>query len=236
MPETIPPPTPTEIMAIADLKPHPKNYREHGPGQIKHIVASIKEHGIYRNVVVAQDGTILAGHGVVKAALAMGRETIPVVRVPLDANSPLALKLLAGDNEISRGAKQDDRMLAGMLDDIRKAMHDDPMALLGTGYDEQQLANLLMVTRNPDEIGEQIDPTEHWTGMPEYDEVDPQSLIEAQVVVIFKNAADCKAFSEQMQIKVFGKTPRSWFARWPEQALRDIKSVRFVAGDAPEEP
>jgi hypothetical protein len=58
-------PKTTELIAIKELKPHPRNYRSHPEDQLVHLVNSIKQHGFYRNVVVAKDNTILAGHGVV---------------------------------------------------------------------------------------------------------------------------------------------------------------------------
>ena len=60
------------MTSVEDLTPHPQNYRDHPQDQIAHIVRSIEEHGFYRNVVVAKDNTILAGHGVVQAAQQLG--------------------------------------------------------------------------------------------------------------------------------------------------------------------
>jgi ParB-like chromosome segregation protein Spo0J len=68
-----------EFVPLASLKPHPRNYRIHPDDQLEHIIKSIQEHGFYRNVVAARDGTILAGHGVVQAALKMGLKGVPVV-------------------------------------------------------------------------------------------------------------------------------------------------------------
>ena len=70
-------------VAISGLRPHPRNYREHPEDQLEHIKASIVENGFYRNVVAARDGTILAGHGVVLAATAMGLRKVPVIRLDL---------------------------------------------------------------------------------------------------------------------------------------------------------
>src|SRR5262245_55372260 len=81
----------TVIVEIATLKRHPKNYREHPPEQIEHLKRSIREHGFYRNVVVARDDTILAGHGVVAAARHLGLKTMPVIRLAIDPDTPAAL-------------------------------------------------------------------------------------------------------------------------------------------------
>lgn len=155
----------SEIVEVASLKPHPRNYRTHPEDQLAHIMESIKEHGIYRNVVVAKDGTILAGHGVVEASKKLGMLEIPVVRLPLGPNDSRALKLLAGDNEISRIAGVDDRALTELLKEIKI---EDPDGLLGTGYDDRQLAALAMVTRPSSEIAD-FDAAAEWLGMPTFD-------------------------------------------------------------------
>src|SRR5688572_19601390 len=103
---------PIDDVSITELKPHPRNYREHPDDQLEHICRSIEQHGVYRNIVTASDLTILAGHGVVKAALKLGIKRLRIVRLPIDADSPQALKLLAGDNEIGKLAEVDDRALS----------------------------------------------------------------------------------------------------------------------------
>lgn len=153
------------LRSITDLKPHPQNYRTHPEDQIRHIMQSITEHGLYRNVVVARDNTILAGHGVVTAALRLGGITqIPVVRLDIDPDSATALKVLAGDNEIGRLADNDDRRLTELLRSVRDELGD----LSGTGFDDAMLANLVYVTRDADEIATP-DHAAEWVGMPDYD-------------------------------------------------------------------
>src|SRR5262249_52126942 len=98
-----------ETVSVKLLKPHPRNYQAHPPDQLQHIVRSIEENGLYRNVVVAEDYTILAGHGLTQAWQMMGRDEIPVIRLAIAADSPPALKLLVGDNAISHLAEIDDR-------------------------------------------------------------------------------------------------------------------------------
>jgi ParB-like chromosome segregation protein Spo0J len=65
-----------ETVRLDSLKPHSKNYHYHPDDEIEHIMESVKEHGVYRNIVVAREGTILAGHGVVEAMRRLGIETV----------------------------------------------------------------------------------------------------------------------------------------------------------------
>lgn len=57
----------TKKIDISSLKPHPKNYRQHPEDQLAHLVRSIKQNGVYKNIVVSSDMTILAGHGIAEA-------------------------------------------------------------------------------------------------------------------------------------------------------------------------
>ena len=128
-----------EQVALAGLKPHPRNYRSHPDKQLEHLVASQEQFGVYKPLVIAQDGTVLAGHGVMLAAKQRGEETIACVRMPLKPNEPAALKLMAVDNEVSRLAEDTEEQLAELLKEIGDV--DD---LLGTGYDAEALGDLLL--------------------------------------------------------------------------------------------
>src|SRR4030095_3343335 len=139
--------TTIELLDIATLRPHPRNDRIHPPDEIAHLRQSIREHGIYRNVVIANDGTILAGRGVVQAAKEEGRTQIPGQRRPYGPDDPRALKLLVGDNHIADQSRQDDALLAALLQAIAA---EDPLALLGTGFDEAMLTVLVEGQKVPD--------------------------------------------------------------------------------------
>jgi hypothetical protein len=212
----------TKLVAISELKPHPRNYRQHPDDQLEHIVTSIKEHGFYRNVVIAQDGTILAGHGVVKASQKIGQEFVPAVRLPIDAESPQALKVLAGDNEIAHLSVNDDRALTELLKQIKED-EANLTGLLGTGYDEMMLATLAMVTRPASEIAN-IDEAVQWVGMPQYDEGEER----IKAVVTFRTPEDRLKFMEQLGIeKPLSTNHQTWSFWWPGKGRDDLSSVRF---------
>jgi len=194
---------PTVLVPIAQLRPHPRNYRNHPPDQLAHIKASIAEHGIYRNVVVAREDTILAGHGVVKALAEMGRAEVPVIRLPIDPNSPTALKLLAGDNEIGHLAEVDDRTFTELLLEIKELD-----SLLGTGYDEAMLANLMFVTRG--ETAEQNE-ADQWAaaGMPG----DLNGTLPFKLIVSFQNEADRERFVTEAKLHIMKRESVVWSAR-----------------------
>ena len=129
---------PVLLLPLADLKAHPRNYRTHPEDQLTHLEQSLREHGWFRPIVVANDNTILAGHGIAQAARRLGWTEAPVVRLDLASDSPKALKVLTADNELGRLAIPDDAALANLLREI-----DRDLDLLGTGFDDQALRDLL---------------------------------------------------------------------------------------------
>lgn len=63
------------VVAVAELRPHPRNYNRHDAGQIERLRESLRKFGQVRSVVVQAQGTgwlIVAGHGLVEAARAEG--------------------------------------------------------------------------------------------------------------------------------------------------------------------
>lgn len=179
---------------VSTLKTHPQNYRQHPPDQIKHIADSIQAHGFYRNVVLANDGTIIAGHGVVQAAKFLGIERIPVVQLLIGPDDPRALKVLTSDNEISNLAEVDDRMLTDLL---RRIMQESPDGLDGTGFNEEQLAALTFVTRPRSEIGGKNEAAE-WVGMPGYEEGNPK----ISIIMEFDDDESRQKFADDMKLQI----------------------------------
>jgi hypothetical protein len=206
-----------ELVDIATLLPHPRNYRTHPEDQIAHVAARLREFGQYKNVVVARDWTILGGHGVVLAAQSIGMTQLLVVRLGLDPNSPQALKLLAGDNEVARLAENDDRLLTEMLKEI-----DTLDGLLGSVFDPAMLAALAMVTRPSSELANSNDAAQ-WAGMPEYEEGENP----LRLVVSFRSAGDRKKFCEGAKLVALKMSTQTWSCWWPEKEIDDRSSVRF---------
>jgi hypothetical protein len=198
------------------LKPHPRNYRKHPMSQLRHIIDSIETHGFYRNVVVAKDLTILAGHGVVDAALHMGLAKIPVITMDIEQDDPRAIKLLTGDNEISNLSEVNDRLLTELLKEV---MGEQELGLTGTGFDAEQLASLLMVTRPTSEIKDKNEAAE-WVGMPDW-EVEPAPI---KLIVSFANESDRSEFAAIVGYNLTEKTTSVWF---PPRTRDDNSGLKF---------
>ena len=216
----------SEIVSIDKLTPHPGNYRKHPPEQLDHIVKSIEDNGFYRNIVISKDNFILAGHGVVEASKQMGINQVPVIRVKFNHDEVKAKKILIGDNEISHLGIISDRNLSDMLKEIKEADID---GLLGTGYTDEMLANLVFISRNRSEIKD-MDEASHWTGMPEFDIGEFPYILKVK----FKNKEDMEAFinKSDLDLNRVEKSEKAWSARWPDQEKDDISSVRIDADEA----
>jgi len=208
-------------MPVGQLRPHPRNYREHPDDQLAHIEASLRAHGFYRNVVAANDGTVLAGHGVLKAAKKLGLAELPVVTLPIGPDDPVAIQVMVGDNEIGALAEVNDRVLTDLLKEFRDRQEN----LLGTGFNDEQLAALALVTRNRDELAD-FSAAAAWVGLPGYETGSDDAL---QLVVSFKTEDDRARFVEQhkLRIDIRAVKRRTWSTRWPWTDREDKAAFAF---------
>jgi len=209
--------TKAEPVQLSKLKPHPKHYKVHLDDQLEHLANSIKQHGFYRNIVVANDYTILDGHGVVSACKKLNLKEAPVIKLDIESNSPQALKILTGNNEIGKLAEIDDRKLTELLKEVK-----DKSNLEGTGFNEMMLANLAMITRPASEIAG-INEAVEWVGMPDYIPKENSLLIKIQ----FKNTKDRTKFIEFNNMKAGRENGNTWSYWYPHRDKDDVKSIKF---------
>jgi ParB-like chromosome segregation protein Spo0J len=99
---------------IAELIPDPQNARTHSKRQVDQIRASILEFGFTNPILADPEGHLIAGHGRLLAAKAMGLETVPVIDLEgLSETQKRALRL--ADNKIALNAGWDMEILQGEL-------------------------------------------------------------------------------------------------------------------------
>ncbi len=90
----------------ASLQPYAHNARTHPKRQIEQIVASIREFGFTNPILVDENGAIIAGHGRLLAAKAMGLSEVPTIKLRgLSDAQKRALRL--ADNKIALNAGWD---------------------------------------------------------------------------------------------------------------------------------
>lgn len=130
---------------IAELNPYHRNPRT---GDLDAISESLSVNGQYRPIVVnrgtltGRPNEILAGNHTFKAVQQLGWTEIAVTW--LDVNDDAAAKIVIVDNRTNDLAGYDSVLLADILTDLPD--------LQGTGYDQEQLDQLLDDTALPTPI------------------------------------------------------------------------------------
>lgn len=207
-----------ERVKVSSLRPHPENYQTHPEDQLEHLIQSIRDHGVYRNIVTASDGvTIVAGHGVYQALSRLEIEWTKIRRLSLAADDPLVVKVMIGDNEVSHLGVRDDRALTELL----RSLSGD---LIGTGYDSNMLANLTFVTRSSAEI-QTMDAAQEWAdaGMPEYQDATPR----VKLTVTFLSETYREQFVKEHNLRIDKKEAKTWSTRWPFTEREDLAALRY---------
>lgn len=222
---------------LAELARWHRNPKNHDLDKIK---GSIRHHGFVQPLV--EDGTtdrLVAGHGRLEALLAMqaageapprrikllpdGGWAAPVVTGVSFATEAEAEAYLVADNHLVEVGGWDDRALSEMLKDLAT---NDPVAFQGSGFDESQLAALVMVTRPASEIKD-LNEAAEWVGMPEYD----AGSNPIQLVIAFPSEAERDQFIEQNQMRVMKRLGTTWSTRWPIAEINDVGGLKFEAAE-----
>jgi len=100
-----------EERAIAALQPYGGNARTHSKRQIRQLADSITRFGFTNPVLIADDDSIVAGHGRVAAAKLLGMTHVPTVRLAHLSGAERRAYMLA-DNKLALNAGWDQDLLA----------------------------------------------------------------------------------------------------------------------------
>jgi DNA modification methylase len=102
---------------IDTLRLDPSNPRQHSQKQIRQIAESITVFGFIVPILIDRDGKIIAGHGRVLAARALGMTKVPTVC--LDHLTPAQARVfMIADNKLTENAAWDDQLLAQQFKDL----------------------------------------------------------------------------------------------------------------------
>ncbi len=127
------------LRPVAELRAHPGNARVHGAAQIEQIKASMLAFGFTNPLLVDEAGVLIAGHGRLEAALALGIGKVPtIVLRHLSAAQKEALRL--ADNRIAENATWDQALLRDALAVVQAAPDLDLAAL---GFSAAELDDIL---------------------------------------------------------------------------------------------
>ncbi|WP_368416255.1 ParB/Srx family N-terminal domain-containing protein [Falsiroseomonas sp.] len=127
------------LRPVAELRPHAGNARVHSAEQLEQIKASMLAFGFTNPLLVDDAGVLIAGHGRLEAATALGIEKVPtIVLRHLSAAQKEALRL--ADNRIAENATWDRALLRDALAAVQTAQDIDLGAL---GFSADELADIL---------------------------------------------------------------------------------------------
>jgi hypothetical protein len=127
-----------EMLPVDRLVPYIRNARTHDADQITQIAASIAEFGFTNPVLIGEDEVIIAGHGRLMAAKALGLTEVPVI--VLDHLTETQRRaLVIADNRIAENAGWDDALLRSELATLQEADFD--LGLIG--FDETELDEIM---------------------------------------------------------------------------------------------
>lgn len=116
------------------LRPYDKNPRTHSPEQIAKLVASLREFGFTNPILVDSASGIVAGHGRLLAARAIGMTEVPVVVLDHLSDAQKRAYIIA-DNRLAMDAEWDENRLAAELAGLKL----DGFDLELTGFGEEEL-------------------------------------------------------------------------------------------------
>ena len=106
-----------EYLAVASLKPYPRNARTHSKKQIRQIADSIRQFGFTNPLLIDRENMILAGHGRLAGAQMIGMTSVPCVRLEQMTQAQKQAYVLA-DNRLALNAGWDEELLADELEAI----------------------------------------------------------------------------------------------------------------------
>ncbi len=127
-----------EMIPVASLAAYAANARMHPTEQVAQLAASIAEFGFNVPVLVDDAGVLIAGHGRVLAAKALGLDAVPAIRLGhLTEAQARAFRL--ADNQLALNSTWDESLLAAELRELRADEFD--LGLIG--FDQAMLDRLL---------------------------------------------------------------------------------------------
>lgn len=123
-----------EYLETTSLTPNPKNARRHNPKQIAKLSSSIRNFGFNGPIAIDENNEILAGHARYEAAVLLGIERVPCVRLThLSRDRKKAFAI--ADNKIGDLSSFDDDALRSVMKDL--ALVEFDMEL--TGFDTAEI-------------------------------------------------------------------------------------------------
>ncbi len=134
------PATTVEMRPVEELAPYARNARTHPPEQVAQIAASMRRFGFTMPMLVAEDGTIIAGHGRLLAARQLGIAEVPVMVARGWSDEDRRIYCLA-DNRLAETSEWNPEMLGLEWRDLVALGAGDDLAAIG--FSEEDIEDLV---------------------------------------------------------------------------------------------
>ena len=123
-----------EKISIDKLIPYANNARTHSNEQVAQIAASIREFGFNNPVLIAEDDTIIAGHGRAMAARKLNLSEVPCLRLSHLTETQRKAYILA-DNKLALNAGWENNLLSLELTELADSGFDITL----TGFTQEEM-------------------------------------------------------------------------------------------------
>lgn len=123
------------------------NPRTHSPEQIRQIARSIETFGFTNPVLVDANGTVIAGHGRVRAAKLLGLDSVPIISLENLSEQQIRAYVIA-DNRLAELAGWNKELLAIELQGLSEIDLDFDIEI--TGFETPEIDALIAGLRHSD--------------------------------------------------------------------------------------
>jgi DNA modification methylase len=131
-----------EYLSPMALLANPQNARTHSRAQRRKIERSIRRFGFINPPIIDESRNIIAGHGRVQAALELGLDRVPVIKIEGMSEAEKRAYALA-DNKIAEEAGWDRALLASELGELAALLPAIDMDLDDTGFNPGEIDAIL---------------------------------------------------------------------------------------------
>ena len=137
-----------ESTAVSDLRLRATNPRTHSKKQIRQIADSIERFGFNNPILIDAEDTIVAGQGRVEAAMLLGFEMVPTIRLEDLTENEVRAYVIA-DNKLAENAGWNHELLAIELQGLIELDLDFDVTI--TGFDMPEIDILISELNATDE-------------------------------------------------------------------------------------
>ena len=129
-----------ERRSVDSLVPYARNSRTHSEDQVAQLAAAMREFGFTNPVLIDENGGIVAGHGRIMAARAVGLTEVPCITLAGLTEAQRRAYVIA-DNKLALNAGWNDEVLREEM----RALADADYDLDLTGFDDDELAEAVNI-------------------------------------------------------------------------------------------